>query len=155
MNIKERITKLGKYFKEMQITNIDGTQIIYVVVSFPIGWIVDENIEEKFGISVRKNEGTPGEYYFLADIETGEAPIFDAIDYNINKMKSAIERGNLLKEKTNELRAIFEDEDVTLEELKTLTITYTKLPPEVPAHEEIIPLQTKKRGKKKEEKKDE
>ena len=43
MEIKDRIAKLGKVFKEMQITNVDGTQIIYVVVSFPQNWLIDED----------------------------------------------------------------------------------------------------------------
>ena len=48
MEIKDRIAKLGSIFKEMQITNVDGAQIIYVVVSFPQNWIIDNDIEEKF-----------------------------------------------------------------------------------------------------------
>ena len=66
MEIKDRIAKLGSIFKEMQITNVDGTQIIYVVVSFPQNWIIDNDIEEKFNVTVRNNPSVPGEYYFIA-----------------------------------------------------------------------------------------
>lgn len=155
MEIKDRIAKLGEYFKEMQITTLKGKQVIYVVVSFPQGWIIDENISEKYNVLVKEGQ-TEGDFYFVTEIENGESTVFDAIDYSIKCMKDAMERAKLLNEKVKELKAIFENENITLEELKTLTITYTKLPPEMPVEaEEIIPPQTKKRGKKKTEKKDE
>ena len=123
MDIKDRIKRLGRYFKEMQITSIDGQQVIYVVVSFPRGWIIDEDILDKYGVTV--NEGTEiGNFYFCADIDTGENAIFDAIEYNISKMQDAIERAELLKSKTLELKKIFEDEGVTLDELRTLQFLY-------------------------------
>ena len=48
MDIKDRIKNISKYFKQMQITTVDdGSQVIYVVVSFPHGWIIDEDLEKK------------------------------------------------------------------------------------------------------------
>ena len=41
MGIKDRIKKLGNYFKEMQIVTLDGKQVIYVIVNFPYGWVID------------------------------------------------------------------------------------------------------------------
>ena len=63
MEIKDRIKKLAPYFKEMQIVTIDGEQVIYIVVSFPKGWVIDDDIESKFNISIMNGE-TPDEYYF-------------------------------------------------------------------------------------------
>lgn len=140
MEIKERIKKLGPYFKEMQITNSDGQQVIYVVVNFPHGWVIDDDIEEKFNVTV-SDSNMIDEYYFCADIDTGEEAIFDAIDYNVKKMQSAIERAQLLAAKTKELRSLFEDEDITLEMLKTLKFEYDNSKEEI-----ILP---KKAGKKK------
>ena len=51
MDIKDRIKKISQYFKGMQVTNTDdGTQVIYVIVSFPHGWIIDDELEKKFDI---------------------------------------------------------------------------------------------------------
>ena len=122
MTIKERIEKISQYFKEMQITTVNGKQVIYVVVSFPRNWIIDESIEEKFGIAVSQGTNLT-DYYFCADIDSGEDVLFDAIDYNIEKMKEAIERAQLLSIKTKELKSLFEDENITIEELRSLTIS--------------------------------
>ena len=124
MDIKDRIKSISKYFKQMQITTVDdGSQVIYVVVSFPHGWIIDEDLEKKFGVTV--SQGTNiNEYYFCTDIESGEQVLFDAIDYNIDRMKEAIERAQLLSKKTTELKSLFEDENITIEELRTLKFDY-------------------------------
>ena len=122
MTIKERIEKISQYFKEMQITTVNGKQVIYVVVSFPRNWIIDESIEEKFGIVVSQGTNLT-DYYFCTDIDSGEDVLFDAIDYNIEKMKEAIERAQLLSIKTKELKSLFEDESITIEELRSLTIS--------------------------------
>jgi len=124
MNIKDRINKLGGYFKEMQITSLNDTHVIYVVVRFPNGWIVDESVEEKFNVTVG-NGGSKNEYYFCSEIENGEDHIFDAVDYCITKMKDAIERAQLLSQKTTELKDMFEDETIPLSKLKTLSFTFS------------------------------
>ena len=124
MNIKERIKNISEYFKQMQITTVDdGSQVIYVEVGFPKGWIVDEEIEKKFGISIL-NGNDPNEYFFCADIDLGEEVLFDAIEYNISKMKEAIERAKLLSEKTKELTGMFRDETITIEQLRTLRFAF-------------------------------
>lgn len=124
MDIKDRIKKISQYFKGMQVTSIEnGAQVIYVIVSFPHGWVIDEDLEKKFDISIMKNGN---EYYFCTDIDSGEQKLFDAIDYNIDKMKEAIERAQLLSKKTTELKRLFEDENITIEELRTLEFKYDK-----------------------------
>jgi hypothetical protein len=127
MGIKERISKIGTYFKEMQIVTIDGKQVIYVVVSFPHGWVIDDEIEEKFDVTVSSGD-ILGEYYFCVEMEVGEEKVFDAIEYNIEKMKEAIERAQLLSEKTKELRLMFEDENITLAQLRNLKIVLDSQP---------------------------
>ena len=98
MNIKERLKHIKEYFKEMQIVTIEYEQIIYVVVKFPHGWVIDSDVEIKYNVTVEEGN-TPNEYYFSTDIESGENVIFDAIEYNVEKMKDAIERAQLLKQK--------------------------------------------------------
>lgn len=119
MEIKDRIKKLGSYFKEMQIVTVDGEQVIYIVVNFPRGWVIDDEIETKFNISIMDGE-IPDEYYFCGSIDLGQDVLFDAIDYNIEKMKSAIERAQLLASKIKELKGMFENEDISLEKLRSL-----------------------------------
>lgn len=140
MDIKDRIKNISKYFRQMQITTVDdGSQVIYVVVSFPNGWIIDEDLEKKFGVTV--SQGTNiNEYYFCTDIESGEQVLFDAIDYNIDRMKEAIERAQLLSKKTAELKSLFEDENITIEELRTLKFEYkskSQEPPLIISKQEI------------------
>ena len=61
-------------------------------------------------------------------------------------MKEAIERAQLLSRKTTELKALFENETVTIEELRTLKFTYDKI------QDEITPITLTKSQKKENEK---
>jgi len=123
MEIKDRIKRIGQYFRGMQVETIDNEQIVYVIVEFPPLWIVDETIPNKFKVSIAPgNDGN--QYYFCASIEDGFDAVFDAIDYNIEKMVTAQERAMLLKAKVDELRKLFEDESIALESLRTLDFTY-------------------------------
>jgi hypothetical protein len=98
-----------------------------VVVSFPHGWVIDDDIEEKFDVTVSSGD-ILGEYYFCVEMEVGEEKVFDAIEYNIEKMKEAIERAQLLSDKTKELRRMFEDESITLTQLRNLKIVLDSQP---------------------------
>lgn len=123
-NLNDRIKKIGQYFKEMQVTNVDGQQIIYVVVQFPPKWFIDEGIPNKFGVSVAEGQEYEGQFFFCAEINVGFDKVFDAVEYNISKMKTAQERAKLLKEKVEELQNLFYDESISVEALKTLDFTY-------------------------------
>lgn len=125
MGIKEHIKNIETYFKEMQVVTIDGKQVIYIVVTFPNGWIIEEDIEEKYNVTVSNGQYN-GEYYFCGEMENGEDNIFNAIEYNISKMKAAIERAKLLNDKIIELKNIFSDETISLEELRNMEISYKK-----------------------------
>ena len=145
MKIKDRIDRIKTYFKEMQIVTIDDKQVIYVIVAFPSGWVIDDSITEKYDVAVQRGEYA-GEYFFCGEIDKGEEIVFDAIEYNIERMKEAIERAQLLSEKTIELRRLFEDESITIEQLRSLKIEYD----EVENVEIVIPKKTDKENKKEE-----
>lgn len=128
MNIKERIEKIKEYFVSMEIKTVDESeQIIYVLVEFPQGWMVDYEIENKFDIQILKvDSNNSNSYYFVGDINNGVDVVFDAIEHNIVKMKDAIERAQLLTKKTKELKELFSNENIPLSSLRDLTFSYQK-----------------------------
>ena len=124
MEISDRIKKLGKYFNTMQVVAGDnGRQLMYVVVNFPEDWPINEEGAKKRNVTAMEGD-YPGQCVFCADIDTGSDAIFDAIDENIEKMKEAIERARLLKEKTQLLRSIFEDGDNSIDKLRSLEFKF-------------------------------
>ena len=124
MNVEERIGKVKQYFKGMQVENVDGSNIIYIIVQFPSKWIIDEEIPNKFGVSVGAGQDYQGQFYFCAEIEKGFDVVFDAIEYNIEKMLTAQERAILLRTKISELQELFMDESIPIESLRSLEFTY-------------------------------
>ena len=144
MELKDRIARIGEYFNNMEITTLDGKQVIYVGVLFPKGWIIDDTITEKYGVSILKGEDDV--IYFACNIEDGIESVFDAIEYNISKMKDAIERAKLLTEKTFELKAMFEDENNSVEDLRNLKFIFTQTTVEKQNDEILVP-QKKKSGR--------
>lgn len=121
MNIKERINKLGMYFSSMNIAAENN--IIYVRVQFPKGWGCSELTEHNFNVKTVKDE-IPGYFYFFAELEIGFEKVFDAIDFNIKFNEEAQIKVNLLREKIEELKNIFETEEI--DTLKTLEFKYKK-----------------------------
>lgn len=146
MDIANRIKNLGKYFVEMQVTTSEGEPVIYVVTQFPNGWVIDEEYAKEKAVAVRRDPST-GNYWFFTDMETGEGAIFDVIETNIEKMKEAIERANLLKEKTLELKELFSDESVPITKLRTIKFIMDDVAEET-GDEIIIPKKTEKGNKK-------
>lgn len=125
VDVQDRIKKIGGMFKEMQVTRIDDTNVIYIVVNFPQRWIIDDSTETKYEVSVREGK-EPGEYYFCADLATGFDRIFDAIDFCIQVNKDAMERAKIFQEKLTKLKELFSNEETTVEELKGLEFTLSK-----------------------------
>lgn len=121
MNIQERINNLGDYFKGMQVSSENG--IIYVTVQFHKGWACSEVTEHNFNVKAVQDE-TPGLFYFFTDMGVGFDKVFDAIEYNIRFNEEAQAKVNLLRNKIEELRSIFENEDI--DTLKTLEFKYKK-----------------------------
>lgn len=121
MNIKERIEKLGMYFHSMNVAAENN--IIYVRVQFPKGWGCSELTEYNYKVKAVDDE-IPGYFYFFADIEIGFDKVFDAIEYNIQFNEEAQAKVSLLREKIEELKNIFETEDINV--LKTLEFKLKK-----------------------------
>ena len=124
MNIKERIEKLGMYFHSMNVAAENN--IIYVRVQFPKGWGCSELTEYNYKVKT-VNDEIPGYFYFFADMEVGFDKVFDAIEYNIKFNEEAQAKVNLLREKIEELKNIFENEDINT--LKTLEFKIKKKAP--------------------------
>ena len=124
MNIKERIERLGMYFHSMNVAAENN--IIYVRVQFPKGWGCSELTEYNFNVKSVTDE-IPGYFYFFANMEIGFDKIFDAIEYNIQFNEEAQAKVSLLREKIEELKDIFENEDINV--LKTLEFKYKKKKP--------------------------
>lgn len=137
-DIKQRIEKIKQYFAGMQVENLGGQQVIYVIVDFPDRWVIDETVANKFDVSIAESDDTPNQYFFCAKMEQGFDTVFDAIDYNVEKMLSAQERTDLFKKKTQELRDIFENLDIPIETLRTLEFTYKKKQKRGPAKETLL-----------------
>lgn len=124
-DIQERIKKTGEFFNGMQVTKVDETDVIYVVVHFPARWVIDDSIQEKYEVSV-VNGKTDGEYLFCADMSVGFDAVFDAVDRCIQVNKDAMERARLFQDKINELKEIFGNEENTIKKLRTLEFTFPK-----------------------------
>lgn len=122
-DIQDRIENIRQYFKGMQVTKVDDTDVIYVIVSFPSRWIIDDTIKEKYDVSVM--DGTnPGEFYFCAGMDTGFDTVFNAIDHCVGVNKDAMERAQIFQEKINELKEIFGNGEYSIKELRTLEFTF-------------------------------
>ena len=89
-DIKQRIDKIKPYFAGMQVENVGGQQVIYVIVNFPDRWVIDENVASKFDVSIAEDEEVLNQYFFCAKMEQGFDTVFDAIDYNIEKMLAPV-----------------------------------------------------------------
>jgi hypothetical protein len=122
-DVQFRIDKIKQYFREMQVTKVDDANVIYVVVSFPQKWIIDDEITEKYDVNVA-NGNNPGEYYFCAELSAGFDKVFDAIDHCIGVNKDAMERAQIFQEKIAELKEIFGNGTRTIEELRALEFTF-------------------------------
>lgn len=117
--MQKRIDKIKEYFKEL---NISGN-IIYITVVFPPKWAISELLEENFKVKVVPRQDGQG-IYFFTDLTNGFDKLFDAIDYTIEFNKQAQEKIELLMYKIEELKELFNNEDIST--LKTLKFSYKK-----------------------------
>ena len=117
MDVNERIRNVGKYFAMFNVH--DG--VVCVGVRFPDKWTLfdAQTICDEFGIQIKSKDGVT---FFLCDINDGFDPVFDAVDFIVEQNKSLEEKTNLLKQKVEELRTLFEEE--SLEKLKTLQFVF-------------------------------
>ena len=121
MTLKDRIEKLNTYFDSMNVSAENN--IIYVRITFPKGWGISEVTEHNYNVRAVKDE-IPGYFYFMGEMNVGFDNIFDAIEYNIRFNQEAQIKVNLLREKIEELKKIFEEEDINV--LKTIEFKYKK-----------------------------
>ena len=121
MNIQERIKNISEYFVGMQMSTEDN--VVYVRTRFPDKWVISELLEDNFnvrGIQDKKNNTQ----FFFTNIENGFDVVFDAIDFTIQMNKSALERLELFKEKVEELKELFDTEEI--EKLRRIEFTFKK-----------------------------
>ena len=124
-DIQERIKNTGAFFNGMQVTKVDDTDVIYVIVHFPPRWIIDDIVKEKYEVSVIDGK-TEGEYLFCAEMGVGFDAVFDAIDHCITVNRDAAERAQIFQDKINELKEIFGNEEYSIKKLKTLEFTFPR-----------------------------
>lgn len=147
MDVNERIKNVGKYFAMFNVH--DG--VVCVGVRFPDKWTLFDvqTICDEFGIQIKLKDGVT---FFLCDIDDGFEPVFDAVDFIVEQNKSLEEKTNLLKQKVDELRTLFEQEP--LEKLKTLQFTFDNYIGNgdkdvlVPSDEVVLPVDIKKQLRK-------
>lgn len=124
MDLQKNILNLGDYFKEMNIVE----NVIYILVAFPNKWLISNTIKDNFNVNVTikkdYNKDNKFGYYFFTDFNDNADNLFDAINYTINFNLQAEEKIKLLLSKIEELKKIFDEEDINT--LKTLQFKYKK-----------------------------
>ena len=117
MDVNERIKNVGKYFAMFNVH--DG--VVCLGIHLPDKWTLFDTqaICDEFAIQIKSKDSVT---FFLCDIDDGFEPVFDAVDFIIEQNKSLEEKTNLLKQKVEELRTLFEGE--SLEKLKTLEFVF-------------------------------
>lgn len=114
MDINERIDSIGEYFKLFTITK----NIIYALVTLPKNWVV-ESVYANDEVSVKPDAKNKNSYYFMTSYENGAEFLFDTLDAVIGANLELMEKNRLFQDKINELKGIFESENI--ERLNTLT----------------------------------
>lgn len=125
MSLQDYINGINGYFKEMNIIE----NIVYVSVAFPKKWLIDKTIEDNFNVKITANTKLDNTneigYYYFAQFDNNIIDnIFNAIKYTINFNLQAEEKIKLLLSKIDELKEIFNNEDINT--LKTLQFKYKK-----------------------------
>jgi hypothetical protein len=119
MDISKRIEKVNKYFHQFNVYNGMGV----LIMNFPERWNNNDYKElcGKFEVVVQQKNKS---LYFFNDISKGTDRLFDAveavIDFNVQIEKKA----DLFREKTNELKNLFEE--YPYEKLVDLSYTFIK-----------------------------
>lgn len=120
MDLQKRIEKIKEYFYDMKMSTEDN--IVYVQTKFPSNWTISELLEDNF--NVRGVDSKKGTQIFFTEISNGFERVFDAIDYTVQMNVSALERLDLFRTKIEELKELFDNEDI--DKLKRLEFTFKK-----------------------------
>lgn len=136
MDLQKNILDLGDYFKEMNIVE----NIVYILVAFPNKWLISSTIKDNFNVNVtiKKDYAKDNKigYYFYTKFDDNTDNLFDAIKYTIDFNLQAEEKIKLLLSKVEELKDIFDKEDINT--LKTLQFKYKKKKINKKQTEEVI-----------------
>ena len=117
MALQDRIEAIKPIFRGFNIDAKEGVSVL--LVKFPSGWQIPDSTVDTFGVHIETyKEGV----YFMSEIESGIDSLFDAVDFVMNFNQSIIEKGEILKEKIEELKKLFVSEPV--ERLKSLRFVF-------------------------------
>lgn len=117
--LQDRITNLGTYFRGIESYN----DALIVKVLFPEKWGVYDSADGT--IKTVKSEDTVNEYFYYGDShEVDLETIFDLIDETIEMNKSVLKKIELLRNKVEELKELFDNK--SLQELETLKFVTEK-----------------------------
>lgn len=119
LQVEDYISQIGEYFKGIEKFN----DALIVKIQLPDKWGVYPSADGRIKPAV--SETTPNEYFYYGD--SGEVKleeIFQLIIETIQMNKDVLIKIELLKDKVNELKELFDTK--TLEELKTLKFVTEK-----------------------------
>ena len=113
LQVEDYISKIGEYFEGIERYN----DALIVRVKLPERWGTYPSSDER--IKVAKSEEVPNEYYYYGSSnDVNLEDIFQLIIETIQMNKDVLLKIELLKEKVQELKELFDTKP--LEELKTL-----------------------------------
>lgn len=115
--MQERIEKIKDYFIAFNIAE----DTAYAQVRFHNKWDVPNNEILIENFKVKSAQESDGSVYFFSELSNGILNVFDAIDFTIDYNRDLEEKGELFREKIEELKMLFATK--TLEELRNLAIT--------------------------------
>ena len=138
MDINERILNIKDYLVTFNIQ--DG--VACLVANFPEKWTLfdTKTIGEEFNIIIEERKDG---VFFVCDISDGFDGLFNAVDFIIEQNKALQLKTQLLMDKINKLKELFEQE--SLERLQTLQFVFPEdgvslLPT---SNEPLIPVDVK------------
>lgn len=137
MDINERIKSISQYLLTFNIQ--EG--VACLVAKFPEKWTLFDakTIGDEFNIVIEERQDG---VFFVCSIADGFDGIFNAIDFIIEQNKDLEMKSELLREKVNQLKSLFEQEP--LDRLRTLRFVFPN-EKEVNAviNEPLIPVDVK------------
>ena len=144
MTLQERLVALAPYNAGF---NIYDNQFV-INITYVDNWVVVEPDKDS-NIMLTKDLGNENLYYYIAPMSVSFDTIFDLVDMTINYNVELQEKVVFFKEKVNELKTLFANED--LESLKTLEFKLKKKKQPQPKKEKKKTVKAEKPSEKVEE----